>query len=77
MTSAEDPVAHSLSDKLGRQTGCKVKQVGEEPLNDVKVMVKERKLEWKDVAYIGKVSLHLNISKEWSFGFWVLDRNPF
>lgn len=54
----------ALSDKLGRQTGCKVMQVGVELLNDVKVMVEERKLEWKDVAFIGNLPLQLNVSRE-------------
>lgn len=38
--------------------GCKVIQVGEEPLCDLKPMVEQRKLQWNDVAYIGK-QLHL------------------
>ncbi|XP_076027731.1 N-acylneuraminate cytidylyltransferase A [Genypterus blacodes] len=53
LTTTEDPVSEALSKKLAQQTGCKVKRVGVEPLNDVKEMVEERKLEWKDVAFMG------------------------
>ncbi|XP_067435832.1 N-acylneuraminate cytidylyltransferase A [Thunnus thynnus] len=53
LTSKEDPVAQSLADKLAKRTGCQVIEVGEEPLNDLKKIVEARKLDWKDVAYMG------------------------
>lgn len=53
LTSSLDPVAQSLADKLEKRTGCKVVQVGEEPLEDVAKMVAQKKLQWKDVAYMG------------------------
>lgn len=43
-----------MVDKLKKMTGCKVMVVGEEPLNDIKPLVEKRKLDWKDVAYIGR-----------------------
>lgn len=58
LTSSEDPVSESLAEKLSTRMGCKVIQVGEEPLCDLKPMVEQRKLQWNDVAYIGK-QLHL------------------
>ena len=54
LISSEDPVTPKLVDQLSERTGCKVIQVGEEPLNDLKEVVEQRKLEWKDVAYMGK-----------------------
>ncbi|XP_039997437.1 N-acylneuraminate cytidylyltransferase A [Xiphias gladius] len=53
LTSSEDPVTRSLVDKLAKRTGCRVIQVGAEPLNDLKPVVEQMKLEWKDVAYMG------------------------
>ncbi|KAF7655449.1 hypothetical protein LDENG_00055900 [Lucifuga dentata] len=52
-SSAENPVAQALSDQLAKRTGCQVKQMGLELLNDMNEMVEARKLEWKDVAYMG------------------------
>lgn len=54
LTSSTDPVAQSLTDMLAKRTGCQVIQVGEEPLDDLKPEVEKRKLQWKDVAYMGK-----------------------
>ncbi|KAM6895075.1 N-acylneuraminate cytidylyltransferase-like isoform 2-T2 [Lycodopsis pacificus] len=53
LTSQLDPVTQSLADKLGERTACKVISVGEEPLDDLRPMVEQRKLGWKDVAYMG------------------------
>nr|XP_054604724.1 N-acylneuraminate cytidylyltransferase-like [Nothobranchius furzeri] len=57
LTSSEDPVAQLLADKLKKLTGCEVMQVGEDPLSDVLPVVKERNLDWKDVAYMGKAAV--------------------
>ena len=54
MTSDMDSVSQALADQLAKRTGCQVIQVGEEPLNDLRPMVEQRKLDWKDVAYMGK-----------------------
>ncbi|XP_054457457.1 N-acylneuraminate cytidylyltransferase A [Anoplopoma fimbria] len=53
LTSDLDPVSQLLADKLAKRTGCKVMQVGEEPLNDLKPLVEQKNLGWKDVAYMG------------------------
>ncbi|XP_034713067.1 N-acylneuraminate cytidylyltransferase A [Etheostoma cragini] len=53
LTSALDPVAQSLADSLAKRTGCEVMQVGKEPLDDLKRIVEQKKLDWKDVAYMG------------------------
>ncbi|KAG8006046.1 N-acylneuraminate cytidylyltransferase [Nibea albiflora] len=53
LTSIEDPVAQALADKLAKRTGCQVLQVGKEPMDALSPMVEERKLNWKDVAYMG------------------------
>ncbi|XP_076581494.1 N-acylneuraminate cytidylyltransferase A [Chaetodon auriga] len=53
LTSSSDPVAQSLADILGKRTGCQVIEVGEEPLDDLKPLVEQRKLQWKDVAFMG------------------------
>ncbi|KAM4537414.1 N-acylneuraminate cytidylyltransferase A [Odontesthes bonariensis] len=53
LTSSKDPVAQSLADKLSQRTGCQVTQVGEEPLKDLQPIVEQKKLDWKDVAYMG------------------------
>uniref|UniRef100_A0A3Q1FPR1 Cytidine monophosphate N-acetylneuraminic acid synthetase a n=1 Tax=Acanthochromis polyacanthus TaxID=80966 RepID=A0A3Q1FPR1_9TELE len=53
LTSSEDPVTRSLADKLATRMGCQVMQVGAEPLDDLQPILKEKNLDWKDVAYIG------------------------
>ncbi|XP_034464876.1 N-acylneuraminate cytidylyltransferase-like [Hippoglossus hippoglossus] len=59
LMSSEDPVTQ-LVDQLSERTGCKVIQVGEEPLNDLKAIVEQRKLEWKDLAYMGNDRADVN-----------------
>lgn len=54
LTSREDPVVQSLADKLAKRMDCQVVQVGKEPRDDLYPMVEQRKLHWKDVAYMGK-----------------------
>lgn len=61
LTSSEDPVAQSLADKLAGRTDCQVIQVGEEPLDDLSPMVEQRKLQWKDVAYMGKTAIEYGL----------------
>lgn len=56
LTSSEDPVVQSLADKLAKWMGCQVVQVGEDPLCNLCPVVEKRKLEWKDVAYMGKIA---------------------
>ncbi|XP_019963453.1 N-acylneuraminate cytidylyltransferase A [Paralichthys olivaceus] len=60
LMSTEDPVTQKLVDQLSERTGCKVILVGEEPLNDLKAIVEQRKLEWKDVAYMGNDKADVN-----------------
>lgn len=54
LASREDLFTQALTKKLKELTGCEVMQVGDEPLRDVQAVVEEKKLEWKDVAYMGK-----------------------
>lgn len=56
LTCSEDPVAQSMADQLKKRTGCDVIDVGEEPLDVLRQMVEKKKLQWKDVAYMGKDS---------------------
>ncbi|XP_029918254.1 N-acylneuraminate cytidylyltransferase-like [Myripristis murdjan] len=53
LITTEDLMTKVLSDKLAHKTGCKVRQTGVEILGEVKGMLEERKLEWKEVAYMG------------------------
>uniref|UniRef100_A0A3Q3ENR2 N-acylneuraminate cytidylyltransferase n=1 Tax=Kryptolebias marmoratus TaxID=37003 RepID=A0A3Q3ENR2_KRYMA len=53
LTSTNDAVTQSLTEKLEKLTGCEVMAVGEEPLQEVQAVVERKKLDWKDVAYMG------------------------
>ncbi|KAM3590953.1 uncharacterized protein V6R79_019442 [Siganus canaliculatus] len=53
LTSSEDPVVRSLSEILGKRTSCRVVEVGEEPLETLEAIVKQKQLQWKDVAFMG------------------------
>lgn len=54
MTNEEDAIDQTLLQKLADRMKCKVEKVGKEPLNDLERIVKDKKLEWKDVAFMGK-----------------------
>lgn len=54
LTCKEDPVTQSMADKLKKTMGCDVMDVGEEPLKDVQAVVEQKRLDWKDVAYMGE-----------------------
>lgn len=62
MQSSLDPLSQELADKLSKRTGCQVLQVGERPLNDLQSFVEQRKLEWKDVAYMGRIFVPLSLN---------------
>lgn len=53
LISKEDPVTQSMAGKLKKTMGCEVMDVGEEPLKDVQAVVEQKRLDWKDVAYMG------------------------
>jgi len=50
----EDRVSKKLSDNMAERTGCEVKQLGAEPLDDIKKWMEEQGLDWKVVAFMGK-----------------------
>ncbi|GLD64627.1 N-acylneuraminate cytidylyltransferase [Lates japonicus] len=60
LTSNKDPVTQSLVDTLAKTTSCRIIEVGEEPLNDLRPIVEQKKLEWKDVAYMGNDKQDVN-----------------
>lgn len=53
LTSILDPFAETLSKKVSERLGCEVLCVGEQPLEDLEMVVKQRALDWKDVAFMG------------------------
>ncbi|XP_030609504.1 N-acylneuraminate cytidylyltransferase A-like [Archocentrus centrarchus] len=53
LTSEEDPIDSTLLKKIADRMKCKVEKVGKEPLNDLQKIVKDKKLDWKDVAFMG------------------------
>ncbi|XP_056604607.1 N-acylneuraminate cytidylyltransferase A [Triplophysa dalaica] len=53
MSSKGYPIQAALADKLNVRLGCVVKQEVDDKKMEVEKLLKERALEWKDVAYIG------------------------
>ncbi|XP_030610044.1 N-acylneuraminate cytidylyltransferase-like [Archocentrus centrarchus] len=53
LTSEEDPIDSTLLQKIADRMKCKVEKVGKEPLNHVQGIVTDKKLDWKDVAFMG------------------------
>uniref|UniRef100_A0A3P9I4M2 N-acylneuraminate cytidylyltransferase n=1 Tax=Oryzias latipes TaxID=8090 RepID=A0A3P9I4M2_ORYLA len=53
LNCSQDPIGLSLVEKLRERTGCEVLTVGKKPLEDLQPFLKKKKLEWKDVAYMG------------------------
>uniref|UniRef100_A0A4W6CHF2 N-acylneuraminate cytidylyltransferase n=1 Tax=Lates calcarifer TaxID=8187 RepID=A0A4W6CHF2_LATCA len=60
LTYNKDSVIQSLVDTLAKRTNCRIIEVGEEPLNDLRPIVEQKKLEWKDVAYMGNDKQDVN-----------------
>lgn len=68
MTTEKDSIDPALLQKLEDRIMCKVEKVGKELLNDLQSIVEKKKLEWKDVAFMGKtVFLFVNslIGRNW------------
>lgn len=61
LASRDDPVTRALTDRLKKLTGCQVLEVGDEPLDDVQAVVEKKKLDWKDVAYMGEAGVFLRL----------------
>ncbi|KAM4714456.1 N-acylneuraminate cytidylyltransferase-like [Anableps anableps] len=53
LISEVDVVLKQMLDKLKKIMGCEVMLVGDEPLKDVQSVVAKKKLDWKDVAFMG------------------------
>ncbi|XP_041729744.2 N-acylneuraminate cytidylyltransferase [Coregonus clupeaformis] len=53
ISSSEDPQTKALADKLSQRTGCEVRQLGKDIQGEVKAMMDDRDLDWKEVAYMG------------------------
>lgn len=62
MTTEKDPIDPALLQKLEDRMMCKVEKVGKEPLNDLQSIVEKKKLEWKDVAFMGKTTVFLFVN---------------
>uniref|UniRef100_A0A3B5L7Z6 N-acylneuraminate cytidylyltransferase n=1 Tax=Xiphophorus couchianus TaxID=32473 RepID=A0A3B5L7Z6_9TELE len=67
VSSAKSRDTELLNEDVLRQmhyklmTGCEAMVVGEDPLKDVQSMVEKKKLDWNDVAYMGKNLDFLNL----------------
>lgn len=53
LSSSEEPVSISLSERLAQWTGCQVSQLGPDMLADVRRMLEQKGLDWKQVAFMG------------------------
>ncbi|XP_056140920.1 N-acylneuraminate cytidylyltransferase A [Lampris incognitus] len=53
LTTSEDSTTKTLFDKLALKIGCQVKQTRLELVGEVKKILKERGLDWRQVAYMG------------------------
>lgn len=53
LTSSLEPLAEALSQKLSSRLGCDVISVGQRPEEELEPLLKQRKLSWSDVAFMG------------------------
>uniref|UniRef100_A0A3B5LD07 N-acylneuraminate cytidylyltransferase n=1 Tax=Xiphophorus couchianus TaxID=32473 RepID=A0A3B5LD07_9TELE len=76
---SEEDVLRQMHYKL--MTGCEAMVVGEDPLKDVQSMVEKKKLDWNDVAYMGKnldfLNLFLTFFKDYSHQLLVIRLRKF
>uniref|UniRef100_A0A4W4GM72 N-acylneuraminate cytidylyltransferase n=1 Tax=Electrophorus electricus TaxID=8005 RepID=A0A4W4GM72_ELEEL len=53
MSSSDDPVSRTLAEKLSQQAGCTLRYMVEHKQAEVECLLKDRGLQWEDVAYFG------------------------
>ncbi|XP_055761050.1 N-acylneuraminate cytidylyltransferase-like [Salvelinus fontinalis] len=53
ISSSEDLLTKALADNLSQRTGCEVRQLGKDIQCEVKAMMDDKDLDWKEVAYMG------------------------
>ncbi|KAF7694236.1 N-acylneuraminate cytidylyltransferase-like [Silurus meridionalis] len=51
--SSDDPVSDAFAEKLYEKTGCKVKHLKEDKQVELERLLKEKRLKWKNVAFMG------------------------
>lgn len=54
ISSSANPVPDVFAEKLSQRTGCKVIHLKGEKQVELERLLKEKKLGWKEVAYIGE-----------------------
>lgn len=62
ISSSNDPVSEVLSEKLAQRAGCVLRSRVENKQSEVESLMKERDLQWGDVAYFGKTPSNLIFS---------------
>lgn len=60
LTSSLDPLAEALSQKLSGRLGCDVISVGQRPEQELETLLKQRRLSWSDVAFMGNEECDVN-----------------
>ncbi|XP_072528714.1 N-acylneuraminate cytidylyltransferase A [Salminus brasiliensis] len=53
ISSSENQLPAALVDKLSQKTGCELRHLKEQKQVEVERLIKEKKLVWKEVAYLG------------------------
>ncbi|KAF7694235.1 N-acylneuraminate cytidylyltransferase-like isoform X1 [Silurus meridionalis] len=53
ISSSDDPVSDAFAEKLYEKTGCKVKHLKEDKQVELERLLKEKRLKWKNVAFMG------------------------
>ncbi|XP_076862800.1 N-acylneuraminate cytidylyltransferase A [Brachyhypopomus gauderio] len=64
LTSSENPIPVTLADELHKKMNCEVKFLKEGKQVEVERLMLEKKLEWKEVAYIGNDKLDVGCLKQ-------------
>lgn len=67
ISSSNDPVSEVLSEKLSQHAGCVLRYRVENKQSEVESLMKERGLQWRDVAYFGESPNNLVSVKQISF----------
>ncbi|XP_046730053.1 N-acylneuraminate cytidylyltransferase-like, partial [Silurus meridionalis] len=53
ISSSDDPVSDAFAEKLYEKTGCKVTHLKEDKQVELERLLKEKRLKWKNVAFMG------------------------
>ena len=70
LISSSEDLTKALADKLSQRTGCEVRQLGKDIQGEAKAMMDDRDLGWKEVAYMGKLTILFTFTTDYYYQYY-------